>query len=143
LRILLGGFAVVIGAIGTVVLTIGNESHAGIGLLVAPVILAISLVLFHSLTLRVSRDGVSFAFGPGLIRKKIPLSDIESARAVKNHWYHGWGIKKISGGWLYNVSGFDAVELLHKNGRKTRIGTDEPKNLLAAINSAIENAPKA
>jgi len=82
LRILLGGFAVVIGAIGTVVLTIGNESHAGIGLLVAPVILAISLVLFHSLTLRVSRDGVSFAFGPGLIRKKIPLSDIESARAV-------------------------------------------------------------
>jgi len=52
-----------------------------------------------------------------------------SAKTTKNHWYYEWGIR----GWLwpkmriYNVSGFDAVEIKVKNGKTYRIGTDEPK----------------
>ncbi len=46
-------------------------------------------------------------------------------------WYYGWGIRgwlwpKM---WIYNVSGFDAVEIKLKNGKMYRIGTDEPKKL--------------
>jgi len=55
---------------------------------------------------------------------------------VHNHWYYGRGIKLTPHGWLFNVSGFDAVEIQLKNGRKYRIGTDEPDALLAAIESA-------
>jgi hypothetical protein len=35
--------------------------------------------------------------------------------------------------WIYNVSGFDAVEIKLKNGKVYRIGTDEPKKLEQTI----------
>ncbi len=139
MRVTLGLIVLGIGVVGGVLHATGKSEKSLIALIVVPTILLICLVLFHSLTVRVSRKELAFAFGPGVIRKTIPLSDIESAAAVRNHWYNGWGIKKIRGGWLYNVSGFDAVELQRKGGRKTRIGTDQPKKLLAAINAALES----
>ena len=39
--------------------------------------------------------------------------------------------------WIYNVSGFDAVEIILKNGKIYRIGTDVPSELEAAIKQAI------
>ena len=40
--------------------------------------------------------------------------------------------------WIFNVSGFDAVEIKMENGKIFRIGTDEPKKLEHAILQAIE-----
>jgi hypothetical protein len=37
---------------------------------------------------------------------------------------------------LYNVSGTDAVEIELRSGRRFRIGTDEPKVLAQAIQTA-------
>jgi hypothetical protein len=56
---------------------------------------------------------------------------------VKNQWWWGWGIRLIPGGWLYNVSGLDAVELKMKNGRVYRIGTDEPRKLAEFIQAKL------
>jgi len=92
-------------------------------------------LLFHSLTVQVSRDEILLTFGIGLIRKRFVVADIQSCAAVRNRWYYGWGVKLTPHGWLYNVSGFDAVEIELRNGRKYRIGTDEPAELLAAIQS--------
>jgi hypothetical protein len=39
---------------------------------------------------------------------------------------------------VYNVSGFDAVEIKLKNGKRYRIGTDEPKDLEQAIRNSIK-----
>jgi hypothetical protein len=99
-------------------------------------VLVVSMALFASLTVEVATTHVSLAFGPGLIRRRFPLEEIEGARAVTNRWYYGWGIRLTPHGWLYNVSGFDAVELVLKSRRKVRIGTDEPGRLLAAIRRA-------
>ena len=33
-----------------------------------------------------------------------------AVREVRNRWIQGWGIRKISRGWMYNVWGLDAVE---------------------------------
>jgi hypothetical protein len=68
-------------------------------------------------------------FGIGVIRRRFPIAAIESARTVRNPWYCGWGIHRIRNGWLFNVSGFDAVELGMADGRRYRIGTDEPDRL--------------
>ena len=57
---------------------------------------------------------------------------------MRNLWYYGWGIRYTPHGWLFNVSGLDAVELELKNGRTWRVGTDEPVELLAAIQAAAE-----
>ncbi len=102
------------------------------------IVLGVGLVLFATLTVVIEGDGLEMRFGPGVIRRKFSLKDVESCRAVKNPWYYGWGIRLIPGGWLYNVSGLDAVELKMKNGRKYRIGTDVPYDLEEAIRQSIE-----
>ena len=96
-------------------------------------ILMICLVLFHSLTVTVTTDTIVAAFGPGLIRKTFRVENIRAARVVRNPWYYGWGIHLTPHGWLFNVSGFDAIEIEQKNKRNFCIGTDEPARLLAAI----------
>ncbi len=92
--------------------------------------LAIFLVLFSTLTIVCDGRTLEVRFGPGLIRKRFPLKDIESYRAVKNPWYYGWGIRRTPHGWLFNVSGVHALEIQMRDGRKYRIGTDDPNGLI-------------
>jgi hypothetical protein len=77
--------------------------------------------------------------GIGLINKKYPISDIKSVKIVKNNWMYGWGIRVIPGGWLYNVSGFKAIELrFHSSDKIIRIGTDKPEEVTSEILKLIE-----
>ncbi len=95
-----------------------------------------ALVLFYALTVEIQNNIITCSFGIGLIRKSISLSEIQTVRAVQNPWYAGWGIRWIPGQyWLWNVSGFEAVELSMKDGKRFRIGTDEPDALVLAIES--------
>jgi hypothetical protein len=94
-------------------------------------------VLAGSLTVTVDRDQLRMALGTGLIRRSIPLSKIDDCRPVRNSWWYGWGIRLTPRGWLWNVSGFDAVELTYVSGKRFRIGTDEPQLLSDAIDAGI------
>lgn len=114
-------------------LTASQSEAPRLSLLFVGATLLVALLLFHSLTVTVTNDQVTLSFGIGVIRKTIPCARIRSARIVRNPWYYGWGIHLIPNGWLYNVSGFDAVELTLDNGRIVRIGTDKPQELLAAV----------
>ena len=98
------------------------------------------LYAFYSLTVVVDSRALWFWFGPGFWRKRFLLAEIESVREVKNSWLHGWGIRYFivlggTRGWLYNVSGFDAVEFKMKNGKYYRIGTNDPSGLAQAVRS--------
>ena len=106
------------------------------GLIVSQLALFILLSLL-SLTTVVSDSDVQVWFGIGLIRCRIALTRIASARAVRNHWIYGWGIRFIPNGWLCNVSGLGGVELALVDGRRFRIGTDEPEQLAAAIQGVL------
>ena len=90
-------------------------------------------VLFHSLTVQIRDGWLACWFGPGLIQKRFPLEDISEAEAVRNKWYYGWGVRYTPHGWLFNVSGLDAVQITLLSGKTYRIGTDEPEALLRAI----------
>lgn len=94
--------------------------------------------LFGSLTVTVGEDAVEVRFGPGIIRRRWALDDFTSVSVVRTRWWHGWGIHWGPKGWLYNVSGFDAVELVRKNGRVLRIGTDDPSALEQALRAALK-----
>ena len=101
-------------------------------------LVVLALVLFGSLTVKVDDELVDIRFGPGLIGKRLRLVDVQSCRPVRNRWLCGWGIRWIGRGqWLFNVSGLDAVELSMKNGKKYRIGTDEPQKLCEVIQSRL------
>ncbi len=106
-------------------------------MLATSVVLAACAFTFDSLTVKVSPTYISLKFGIGIIRKRFAIVDVQNAAIVRNRWYYGWGIRLTPHGWLYNVSGLDAVEIQLRNGRKYRIGTAEPIELLSAIESAI------
>ncbi|MDP2324907.1 MAG: hypothetical protein Q8N51_12890 [Gammaproteobacteria bacterium] len=55
------------------------------------------LVLFSTLTVVVRDQVLDVSFGPGLIRRRIPLRNIREVRVVSNPWYYGWGIRLTSG----------------------------------------------
>lgn len=85
------------------------------------------------LTVVVDARTVTASFGWGWPRRAIDRAEIESAVQVRNSWWHGWGIRKVSRGWMYNNAGRNAIELSLRSGRVFRIGTDQPVELLAAI----------
>lgn len=114
---------------------------SGTNLLVTAVMVLILFILasFATLTVTIDKNYIGIKFGYGIFRKKFTLNEIISITSVKNHWYYGWGIRlwlwpKM---WIYNVSGFDAIEIIMKNGRIYRIGTDDPSELEAAIKRNI------
>ena len=113
--------------------TIGFPPPASTIVSVVLVLLLLCLLIFASMTVEVTAERVSLWFGSGLIRKTFSAHDICGASAVRNRWYYGWGIRLTPHGWLFCVSGLDAVQIELTNGRKYRIGTDEPEKLLAAI----------
>jgi len=111
-----------------------------------PLLLVVALLslvawLFHSLTIEIAEGELRWRFGPGWIRKRVPLDLIISAEVVRTRVLEGWGIHHSRFGWLYNVSGFDAVAIRLKNGQHFALGTDESQALLAAIRSASDAAP--
>ncbi len=107
-------------------------------LILPATIIVIVLWLFGSLNVIVSETEVLSAFGPGLIKRRIPVSNIVSTKIVQNSWIWGWGIRIIPHGIMFNVSGLDAVELELRTGAIFRIGTDEPGKLEAAIRDVMQ-----
>ena len=101
------------------------------------IIVLIALGIFTRLTVTVDDQIIKVQFGLRVIRKAFRLNEIEAYRVVKNPWYYGWGIRFTPRGWLFNVSGFSAIELQMKNGKTYRIGTDDPDNLAAALDGVL------
>ncbi len=90
-----------------------------------------------SLTVRIADGRLQLHFGPGWPRKSWPLEDISAVELTRTTFVEGWGVHRTRRGWLYNVSGFDAVALALKDGRTVLVGTDEPRRLRAALQRAI------
>jgi len=105
-------------------------------ILVSLIVLIAVAIVFSSLTVDVSGNELRWHFGPGLLSYRLPLDEIQTVAIVRNHWWSGFGIRMRPGFRLYNVSGFDAVELQLKSGDIRRIGTDDPQRLAAALQSS-------
>ena len=108
--------------------------------LILLIVMLLLLTVFSSLTVRVGGGVIAVQFGVGVIRKRIQLSDVESYAKVVNPWYYGWGIRYTPRGWLYNIYGRPAIELLMRNGKRCRIGTDDPDGLAQALGEALHEA---
>jgi hypothetical protein len=89
-----------------------------------------------ALTVRIQDGALHVRFGFGWPRKTVALTEIASVEVTRTTFWEGWGLHRTRRGWLYNVSGFDAVLLRLANGRSMMVGTDEPRRLKAAIERA-------
>ena len=107
-------------------------------LLIVSVVLLITLALFYKLTITINEETLSASFGIGMIRKRVSVAEIAACEPIRIRWWYGWGIHLTLYGWLYNVSGLDAVAITLRNGRKFALGSDDPHGLADAIRVAIE-----
>jgi hypothetical protein len=107
---------------------------------IVAVVYGVILLLFATLTVTVTSDGLVAAFGIGVISKSVPFPDVVSFARVRNRWFNGWGIHFYPGGTLYNASGLSAVEFKLSSGRSVSIGTAEPDALVSAVQQATGQA---
>jgi CTP:phosphocholine cytidylyltransferase-like protein len=95
------------------------------------ILILVILASFSTLNVQIDQENLRIKFGYGIYKKSFSLNEIVSVKAVRNHWYYGWGIRywfwpKMR---IFNISGFDAVEIKMADDKIYRIGTDEPKKL--------------
>jgi hypothetical protein len=109
------------------------EAGLRITLLAASLAMLVSAFVFSSLTIAIRDGQLSWWFGPGVVKKTVPLSSIISAEPTTTSFINGWGIHLTSRGWLYNVAGRDAVLVTQRDGKRFLLGTDEPESLAQAI----------
>ena len=107
--------------------------------LVTATILLIAVVFSYQ-TIEVNETHVISRFGLGVMPKRILLSDIRDVGYAPSKWYDGWGVRLTTRGWLYNVSGFDAVEFTMADKSRIRFGTDDYDNLVEALREAVPAA---
>ena len=96
-------------------------------------ILLICAVLFCKLTIKIENGTLRAWFGQGLVRKTVAIADVAECEPIRIPWWYGWGIRLTPYGWLYNVSGLDAVAITLRNGRRFALGTDDPHGLAEAL----------
>jgi hypothetical protein len=123
--------AIVLIASGSAVL-----SHREIPLVIW-IILLVPLVLFYKLRITIHGETLCASFGIGVIRKRVVFAQIVGCEPIRIRWWYGWGIHLTPCGWLYNVSGFDAVVITLRDGKKFAFGTNDPDELTAGIRNAI------
>ncbi|MFA5886320.1 MAG: hypothetical protein WC863_00915 [Patescibacteria group bacterium] len=115
--------------------------YSGTNFLVTTIMILIlcTLASFVTLTTSIDENYLRIKFGYGIFAKKFALNQIASVQVVKNHWYYGWGMRVWFWPymWIYNVSGFGAVEIIMKNGKVYRLGTDVPEELETAVKKVL------
>jgi hypothetical protein len=85
------------------------------------------------MTIRIDRERLHWWYGPGWPRYSLPLDQIRAVEVTRTTWLQGWGIHRTRRGWLYNVSGYDAVHITRADGKGVLLGTDEPRRLKSAL----------
>lgn len=134
------GTVIVLALILAAGFTVGMEVLTGVAPLavIGVALMGVFLALFFSLTVEIDATHLTFRFGIGLIRQRIPLAEIVAAKPVRNTWLYGWGIHRTPHGWLYNVSGWEAVEITLATGKRFRLGTDEPQRLARMLQAVTK-----
>ena len=124
--------ALVIAVVAPFIVLFANRTSVW---LTVAVVGGIFVLLFHAMTVEVEGQMLRFWFGPGLLKREIPIADIEKAEKKYTPWFWGYGLRGVPDGWLYRVSGFETVLITLKHGKKTHVGTDEPDALITALPS--------
>lgn len=103
---------------------------------VPAIVVGLVALLFSSLRVTVTTETLEVSFGPGLVRKRFLIADIEKAEITRTNVATGWGIRMRRDATVYNVSGFDAVLVTFKARRSIIIGSDDASHLKHVIEGA-------
>lgn len=131
-------------ALVAIVVVVPDGPDAAIARVIAAavfVVLVAAAAVFHRMTVTVDRERLRWCFGFGVLRREVAIADIEGVERTRTHPIEGWGVHWTRRGWLYNVSGLDAVLVRLRGGRTFLLGTPEPDRLVDAIDAARAPVP--
>ena len=133
--------ASVAGIVGAMLSDSVRADIAGAGVVALVVGLQLlAIVLLGRFTVEVGEGRIEWRFGLiGRPRWSVALADVKVVETTRTRWCEGWGIRRTRRGWLYNASGFGAVELRLRDGRVIRLGSDEPDRLRSFITARLVN----
>jgi hypothetical protein len=131
------GHVIIWSVLAIILITSGSLISHHASPVIVSIILLVCLVLFYRLKITIEDETLSASFGPGIIRKTVRLAEIVGCDPIRTRWWYGWGFHLTPRGWLYNVSGLDAVAITLRDGRKLVFGTDDPHGLTTAILAGI------
>lgn len=103
------------------------------------VVIALLAAVFSSLTVQVSDRFLHWNFGFGLVHKQVALAQIQHVEGIRTGVLDGWGIHYTKRGWLYNVSGFDAIAVTLQNGKQFVLGSNDVANLSKALANEMQS----
>ncbi len=94
----------------------------------------------HYLTIADDGDTLLIQFGPlPILSRRICYAEIESAERGRTMLLDGWGIHlSLSGGWVWNIWGYDCVVLKLRQGR-LQIGSNDADKLLEFVRSKMNS----
>jgi len=95
-----------------------------------------AFVLFGWLVVEVDARAIDVRFGVGLIGRRFDVADVRRCDRIRIGIWWGWGVHWTPSGWLYNVSGRDAVRVEFASQGAVMIGTDDAVGLMRAIETA-------
>jgi hypothetical protein len=134
--------SLILSAVGMAMLIAARQipqPETGLVLFVIAGLVFLLALSFGQLTVRDDDDHLLIRFGPlPLFRRRIAYADMKNVERGRTTILDGWGVHlSPSGGWIWNLWGFDCVDVHFKKGRKLRIGTDDPKRLEAFLKGQI------
>ena len=124
-----------IGVLICIAAAISAPSERSLSFSLVPILLVVA-ALFSTLTVRVTERHLMWFFGAPGIGRRIALGEITSIRAIETSIFEGWGIHLTWHGWVWNVSGFNAVQIVLRSGTRFAVGTPEPQAVIDAVQSA-------
>ena len=102
--------------------------------LAGPLALTAAVVaIVSTFTIDVTDRELVLAFGLGLFRRRVPLSDIVRVERTAVPWWYGVGIKISPSFVTYVVATGPAVAITLSKGMALRVSTDEPDALMRAL----------
>jgi hypothetical protein len=116
----------------------GNNPVDTPGYIFFLVTFGVTLLGFYGMTIIVTDKQIKIRLGIGFYTKKIDLSAIRSVKTITYPFYCGYGIRIVSNGILFNVSGRHAIEIRFKHKKNViLIGTDDWEKLKDIIEKTI------
>lgn len=142
-RTQVGRFTLALDVVLLVLLGVPAIATGSLALWLGVAVVVLLGVVFSTLTVEVTDRAVRLWFGPGILRRTVPLTELAGAEIASAPWWHGIGLRFTPSGIMYNVAVGRTVDLVFRSGKRVRVGTDRPEELLHAVRSALERVTRA
>jgi hypothetical protein len=135
---------VAVGVVMLVAAWVTPDRPVQVILIISGVLMLILAASFRQLTVRDDGDSLLIQFEPlPLFRSRVAYAEIDKVQQGRTSILDSWGIHlSPSGGWTWNLWGFDCVDVFLSRRRKVRIGTDDPKGLEDFLLHQVDHRPE-